>query len=502
MVIRAGDDTKTGGQWGVGPLVSLQKLRLGLLTLALGAAVGTSMLSSPSRAEVVIVPGATALQILGGQNNAQKDMGVSIDDVCPTLATSVSALSADGADLADICTSMVTSAVEVLGGGTSDTSYGLSEDELNGALQQINGDEIHTTRDQAAEVRNGQASAIGGRLAALRQGVTGTNITLNGIDQLIDRQFALREGFDDTQMAADDDFSVLTSKWGLFLTGTFNFGDKDSTPNATGFDFDAFGATGGFDYRFTDNFIAGLALGFNAFDADFETSVDAASGQDFSSAAYSVMAYGTYYIGDSFYLEGTAGYGYLDYDSSRRIVINSNTGAASVNRTAEADFDGHQVMATGGLGYQFSLEGFDITPYARGSYSRLWVGAYQESGAWGLDLAFDDQTIDSLTSDLGLQVSKAVSTDFGILLPTIWGDWIHEFLNDNGGSTISYKHDPTGLSAFTASTDDPDRDYFQVGVGLVAALPGGWSPFANFQTILGLEDLTSHLFTIGVRKEL
>ena len=70
------------------------------------------------------------------------------------------------------------------------------------------------------------------------------------------------------------------------------------------------------------------------------------------------------------------------------------------------------------------------------------------------------------------------------------------------GSSVSYLNDPTGLSTFTAANEDPDRDYFQVGAGLTAVLPGGWSPFANFSSILGLEDLNSYLFTVGVRKEL
>ena len=158
--------------------------------------------------------------------------------------------------------------------------------------------------------------------------------------------------------------------------------------------------------------------------------------------------------------------------------------------------------ASAGMGYQVPFEGFDFTPYARGSYSHASIGSYSESGAWGLDLDFGDQDIDSLTTTVGVLGSKPISTGFGVLVPSIWGEWIHEFMNNNDGSSVSYKFDPTGLSNFQADTEDPDRDYFQVGAGLVAVLPGGWSPFANYSSILGLEDLSSHLFTVGIRKEL
>ena len=106
-------------------------------------------------------------------------------------------------------------------------------------------------------------------------------------------------------------------------------------------------------------------------------------------------------------------------------------------------------------------------------------GTASESGAGGLNLSFGDQDIDSLTTTLGVMGSKAFSTGFGILVPTIWGEWIHEFMNNNDGSSVRYLNDPTGLSTFTAANESPDRDYFQVGAGLVAVLPGGWSPFAN-----------------------
>ena len=45
------------------------------------------------------------------------------------------------------------------------------------------------------------------------------------------------------------------------------FGDKDPTTNQIEYDFDTAGITFGLDYRFTDEFVAGLAVGYSNTDA-------------------------------------------------------------------------------------------------------------------------------------------------------------------------------------------------------------------------------------------
>ena len=57
------------------------------------------------------------------------------------------------------------------------------------------------------------------------------------------------------------------------------------------------------------------------------------------------------------------------------------------------------------------------------------------------------------------------------------------------------------LSRFTVGFDGPDRNYFNLGVGLAATLPNGWSAFGNFETVAGLRDTTSHVVTLGGRLE-
>jgi Autotransporter beta-domain len=68
------------------------------------------------------------------------------------------------------------------------------------------------------------------------------------------------------------------------------------------------------------------------------------------------------------------------------------------------------------------------------------------------------QTIQSLTTDLGREVTYAISTRWGVLLPLLSFEWEHEFLADSRTVTGSIVSDPT--TAVSVLTNSPDRDYF------------------------------------------
>jgi hypothetical protein len=54
---------------------------------------------------------------------------------------------------------------------------------------------------------------------------------------------------------------------------------------------------------------------------------------------------------------------------------------------------------------------------------------------------------------------------------------------------------------FRFQNDPPDRNYFNLGAGIVAVLPHGFSPFLNYRALVGYKDQSSHIGTAGVRIE-
>ncbi len=429
--------------------------------------------------ELRLVPGLTPFQF---------SMATAIDSLCPMLVARSAQLSPVQIDLRDRCTEMRHTANELQGNGATTFSLGLSNAGLADALGAVAPEETSTAGTLSIETGTNQAQAIRGRLHAVRAGASGLSLSglRIGTDQGVvsaARLFGLTE----RGGGASADRGPF-GRLGVFVNGEYDFGDVDGTDREDGFEFDRFGVTVGADYRFTDRFVLGLALHYSATDADIDLGLG-----EVDSNGYGVSLYGTYYVGN-FFVDGHAGYEYIDYDTTRRIVF------ATVDRTARGETEGNQYTLNLGVGYEIPVGRVTITPLTRVEYLKLDVDSYREHGAEGLDLAVGKQEVESLVTAVGAQVSMAFSLPFGVLVPQVRAEWRHEFLNDNAAITARYANDPFNTS-FAIPSDDPDRDYVAVAAGASTVFQRGVSAFVNYETVLGLRDVTHHAFTAGLRVE-
>jgi len=446
-----------------------------------------------------------ALSSRPGQSQLQSNTGGSINVLCPQMAAaggSAGTLPPDQQALFEACRRLVQTANDIDGSGSSGFSLGLNDGELNAALQQVAGEEGLTARSFTTETSSGQVANVGLRLTELRTGASGVslaNFQLNGREtSLLAYEQAVRQDGRARGGAASADSGLRVSKLGAFINGLVSTGDKDGTDKENGFDFDTLGITGGVDYRFTGNFVMGVAGSYNRVDADYDKSATVAGG-NVDLDGYGVTVYGTYYI-DSFYVEGMAGYVSNDYDIKRRVLYTSNTAQPGENATAKANTDGDAISVSGGAGYTFNHRALSYGPYTRVTYVDLDVDGYTEKGAGGLNVSVEDQSADSLTAVLGGQVAYAMSQGFGVLIPQARLEWIHEFSNDADVVQTRYVSDFTGTPLITR-TDSLDSDYGALSLGISAVSKGGLQGFLQYETWLGLEDISEHIFTVGGRWE-
>jgi outer membrane autotransporter protein len=64
-----------------------------------------------------------------------------------------------------------------------------------------------------------------------------------------------------------------------------------------------------------------------------------------------------------------------------------------------------------------------------------------------------------------------------------------------------YVNDPFNLSNFLIPTNDPDRNFFTLGLGVSAVLTKGMSAFITYERVLGLSHVTANAVVGGVRME-
>ena len=420
--------------------------------------------------------------------------------LCPEVGR-ITSPTARETDFSTRCTELV---VDSLPGNNGDLN------EVHAGLQAMAPEEVATQGTLLVETSNTQFSNISARLAALRAGTGG--LGLGQFALLVDRYTTPLTLVASTEpMAAVEKAAVAAgdgfSRFGVFATGSLSLGDRDATDRESGFDFNAYGITAGADYRLTSNFILGLALGLSSTDIDLDN-----DGGSLDAFSFTGSLYATYYASQQFFIDAIASIGWSDYDIDRAIRYTireaDTTRMVAVDKVASADTDGLWVGFSLGGGYDFTMGALTVGPLARFNYRWATIDGYEEeidgTGAGiGLALDIDDQDIESLSSVLGAQASYAISMPWGVILPQLRLEWEHEFLNDSETIKAHFVHDPTPDDAteIRLATDDPDRDFFNVAAGVVAAFRQGISAFVQYETILGLDDITVHHVALGLRAE-
>ena len=370
------------------------------------------------------------------------------------------------------------------------------------AIQEVSPEQLVAIQDQSTNISGGNLNVVDGtigqRVAALRLAGAdsqGIQFAFNGQPGLVS-DFAHATGG-----AAGDDVSGIASPWGGFVNMLYNWGDVDETfESQRGFDFDNWGVIAGADYRFTENVVLGGAVSYFNTDADFDNNAGKTE-----SDSYNGSIFGTYYWGQRFFIDGIATIGTSDFDTERRIkyAFSSNqvdpTGD-TVNTTANGSPDATQFSFTANAGYNLDWDALTVTPYARASYILVDMDSYKESNGNGWDMDVDSQDFTSRTTTLGTQMTYALSTRWGVVVPQIHGEWTHEFNNGGRGIKLAYLGDPA-RAEYKTSPDSRDKDYFNVGIEVAGTFAHGVSAYLGYEKLLGYSDITSNTLKAGIRME-
>ncbi len=345
-----------------------------------------------------------------------------------------------------------------------------------------------------------QSASIHRRLVALRGGTRGVN--LSGLNIRIDGQTlpesvvtALFGG--NTQGGSAGEQQGIASRWGSFVNATVIAGDRDKTSQETGFNFRAEGITAGADYRISDKLVVGGALGYSGKDSDFKGN---AGNLDINN--WHLTAYGSYYQSASFYLDGLIKVGKNNIDTRRRINLPGNPLQEGVGDTTGQEY---AVSLSGG--YEYSRNALTFGPYGRLGYIRTSINGYTESASnpggigSGSVLTIANQDVDSITAVLGSQASYAISARNAVYLLQLNGEWEHEFRDNSRAIAAQFAYDPTRTS-FNIDSDSPDRNYFNLGLGVTAVFANGRSGFLYYENRLGQDNVRQYWINGGIRIEL
>ena len=314
------------------------------------------------------------------------------------------------------------------------------------------------------------------------QGISGS--AQRQIEQRLER---LRcEGSDDPSCAgvggaAAD--SVSYEGLGVFVSGLYEHKDKEVTDTELGFESDSAGPTIGVDYRLGNQGVIGGAFTYKHTWGDYDNGYG-----DFDTDLFNFLVYGSYYPTDQSFIDAAIGIGPKHFDTDH-LELN-NPGETASGNTNGFDFTADLVG-----GYDFSFGALTVGPRIGIHYKRTELDSFTETG----DVAtrYHDQVDDSLTGTVGAQLTYAISTDFGVVVPNVSAEYVREFLDDRETFTATQ----FGNTTFSYSGDQPDRNHFNVGGGVVVVLADGIVPFISYEAELANYLQETHTVTAGVRLE-
>lgn len=236
--------------------------------------------------------------------------------------------------------------------------------------------------------------------------------------------------------------------WGK---GFGNVGSQDDVDNMSGYKTETFGLMLAYDIPLSKETRIGLGGGYANANIDDNDSNGQTKIDSYHLTGYLSHAPGPWFI------KGALSVGMDRYDGSRSIVF------PGTNRTASADYKGHQYSAIVSAGHHFFFNRTTITPLAALQASRIHVGGYSETGAGDINLRVNSQDYDIVQSSLGVKAEHHIQAGNGNFYPEVHFKWLHDFTSTTMEQTAAFSG---GGAQFKVQGIEQDRDMFNVGAGI------------------------------------
>jgi len=241
-----------------------------------------------------------------------------------------------------------------------------------------------------------------------------------------------------------------TNPWGFFAAADGNFGDIDGKTSQS--NYYGTGFTLGSDYRLNQAFTVGFATGYDYSKTKFDN-----SGSYGTANSIRFGPYASWKDRGGDWIDGTVGGAFDWYDSDRDAfggTATSNTTGLEFNSSLE-------------YGHDFKVGSWTLTPTASLNYLRLAIDGYTETGSLA-PLTIEDQTVQSLQSNLGGTVAYGIRWKQIGWNPYVQAGWAHEFLNDS--QSVSARFASGAGNLFTTTGDSLGHDSATFGAGIQAQL--------------------------------
>lgn len=264
------------------------------------------------------------------------------------------------------------------------------------------------------------------------------------------RLASLRTGISAGQgLSAGDEVDGGKNFW---LQGFGAYVDQSERQGIQGFEASTGGFAFGADKQTSNTFLLGLAASYSYTDVNSRLSEN----QTYINS-YQGTVYGAYDFGNNF-LDAQFGLAYNDYAGNRFISV------GAVDRQANADYEGYQVLTKFELGRDLILPNeYEFTPSLGLSWTHVEINDYTETGAGASNLIVNDQDYDILNLSLRGELRRTWGIKEGSLTPEVHLGYNYEAIDDQIQTVAAFTG---GGNTFQSTGFDPANHSATGGAGL------------------------------------
>jgi outer membrane lipase/esterase len=397
-----------------------------------------------------------------------RSVAVAMESVCAELrAISDSELGAGRRNLLERCNGL--------------DALALNDPEAaNAALRQIAPEETIALMRSTSESTRTQTAAVSQRVGQLQAG--NNRFTFNG---MVSRNQPSGGGAGDAE--------PIWSALGFFVSVQHQAAKKDASDLESGYKSVGDTLTLGTDYRLSDNWVVGGAVGYTQNELDYS-----AQNGSLDSEITSFIMFNSYSMKYSS-LEIQMGYAATSFDSIRNVEYSE--GDTLVYDTMRGSTAGSQFLLNSQYQWEWHKDALTIFPFARFDYLQNNVDRYGENGGGGLPMIIGKQSTEQLTLSAGVESTYVFNRNWGVLIPTLKITMLSEVSSGFDPIASQFAYDPDPENTFTLQNDGEDKSFAQIALGSSFIFKRGVSGFLQYQKMIAYENLSAYQIQGGVRYE-
>ncbi len=346
---------------------------------------------------------------------------------------------------------------------------------------------VHQARNSTKLVAS-QISNLGQRMAQLRAGISGFSVADLELNNGSESLPVSMLGYQNENSPAES----FISPWGFFINGSITTGDFDYTERINdGFGFDSDSLSAGVDYRFSNRFVLGAALGYNQMDSN------TGSGVNMSSEGASINFYGLFTPTDKFYIDTRVSFARPDIKQTRVELFNLIDEVINIEAVGRTQSD--QFTIASSAGYNFNHGAWNWSPYVTAEYVNNNLDQFTETGAGGWNIFYTEQEFKALKYNLGFNLSRAFSTRLGVISPQL--SLQHNYEDQDDGIMAMRLIGMPVDELFNIETNFTESSYSQANLGLTWVSANGKMFYLRYQQLFGLSNYDQYTVSLGARFE-